>query len=54
MCCRRKKRNINEVIDKISKYEYLLDLIKYDYGTYIFVKKNNLDQLLINLKSKRN
>jgi hypothetical protein len=52
MCCRRKKRNINEIIDKISKHIYLIDLIKKDYGTYLFIKKNKLEYLLDGLKRK--
>jgi hypothetical protein len=50
MCCRRKKREINEVIEKINKYHYLNDLITQDNGTYLYVKKNKLENLLINLK----
>ena len=50
MCCRRIKRELNEVIEKIKKYEYLKDLINKDYGTYLYIKKNKLNHLLINLK----
>lgn len=53
MCCRRKKREMNEVIEKINKYHYLNDLISQDKGTYSYVKKNKLDYLLINLKRKK-
>jgi hypothetical protein len=53
MCCRRKKREISEVIDKISNYEYLIDLIRNDKGTYLYIKKNKLDFLLRNLKKLR-
>lgn len=53
MCCRRKKREINEIINKVNKYIYLIDLIKKDYGTYSYVKKNKLNHLLQNLKRTR-
>ena len=53
MCCRRKKREINEVTEKINKYQYLKDLISQDKGTYYYVKKNKLDYLLNNLKRMR-
>jgi len=50
MCCRRKKREMSEVIEIINKYQYLNELIKNDKGTYLYVKKNKLDFLLQNLK----
>jgi hypothetical protein len=52
MCCRRKKRNIQEVVEKINKYTKLKDLLQYDYGTYIFVKKHKLEHLLVNLEKR--
>lgn len=54
MCCRRKKRELNEIIDKINKYKFLNDLIVNDFNTYSFVKKNKLNHLLVNLKRIRN
>jgi hypothetical protein len=54
MCCRRKKRELNEVIQKINKYQYLKELITEDFGTYSYVKKNKLDYLLNNLIRVRN
>jgi hypothetical protein len=53
MCCRRKKRKINEVIKIINNYEYLNELISKDYGTYLYVKKHKLNHLLNNLKRIR-
>lgn len=53
MCCRRKKREIGEIIEKIKSYEYLKDLISNDYGTYLYVKKNKLNHLLKDLKRIR-
>lgn len=53
MCCRRKKREIGEVIQVINKYHYLIDLITNDKGTYLYIKKNKLDYLLENLKRLR-
>ena len=50
---RRKERNITEVTERISTFTHLSDLIKYDFGTYSYVKKNKLNYLLINLKRKR-
>ena len=54
MCCRRKKRELGEVIEKINKYQYLKELITNDFGTYSYVKKNKLNHLLVNLKRIRN
>jgi hypothetical protein len=54
MCCRRKKRELNEVIEKINKYQYLNELITKDYGTYLYVKKNKLEYLLLGLKRIKN
>jgi hypothetical protein len=54
MCCRRKKRELDEVIEKINKYQYLNELITNDFGTYSYVKKNKLSYLLNNLKRVRN
>lgn len=53
MCCRRKKRNIIEVKEIISRYDTLLDFIKNESSTYQFVKKNNLDYLILHLKKSR-
>lgn len=53
MCCRRKKRELSEVIEKINSYEYLTELINKDKGTYLYVKKNKLDHLLKHLKRLR-
>jgi hypothetical protein len=50
MCCHRKKRNLEEVKDIVSKYEILLDFIKKESGTYQFIKKNNLEYLISHLK----
>jgi hypothetical protein len=54
MCCRRKKRELSEVIEKINRYQYLNELITNDFGTYSYVKKNKLHHLLINLKRLKN
>ena len=54
MCCRRKKRELGEVIEKINKYQHLNELITNDFGTYSYVKKNKLSYLLNNLKRVRN
>jgi hypothetical protein len=54
MCCRRKKRELGEVIEKINKYQYLNELISNDFGTYSYVKKNKLTYLLVNLKRFKN
>jgi hypothetical protein len=54
MCCRRKKRELNEVIEKINMYQYLNELITKDRGTYLYVKKNKLEYLLNNLKRIKN
>jgi hypothetical protein len=54
MCCRRKKRELGEVIEKINKYQYLNDLINNDFGTYSYIKKNKLNHLLVNLQRLRN
>jgi hypothetical protein len=53
MCCRRKKRELGEIVEKINKYQYLNELIINDSNTYSYVKKNKLDHLLINLKRIR-
>jgi len=53
MCCRRKKRELSEVIDKVNKYEYLTELINNDKGTYLYIKKNKLNHLLSHLKKLR-
>lgn len=50
MCCRRKKRNIDEVKDIVLKYKILLDFIKNESGTYQYIKKNNLEYLISHLK----
>ena len=50
---RRKDRNIKEITEKINAFTYLSDLIKYDWGTYQYVKKNKLNYLLSNLIRKR-
>lgn len=50
---RYKLRNIDEVIEKINKYEYLGDLIKYEFSTYNYVRKNKLNHLLDKLIRKR-
>jgi len=50
MCCRRKKRELSEVIERINMYENLSDLINNDKGTYLYVKKNKLNHLLSHLK----
>jgi DNA-directed RNA polymerase subunit N (RpoN/RPB10) len=52
MCCRRMKRELTEVTDKISKFRTLNDLIKQDYGTYLFIMKNKLNYLLEHLKKR--
>jgi hypothetical protein len=54
MCCRRKKRELGEVIEKINKYQYLNELITNDFGTYSYVKKNKLNHLLVNLQRIKN
>lgn len=54
MCCKRRKREINEVIEVIKKYQYLKDLILKDSGTYQYIKKNNLDYLLSDLIRLKN
>lgn len=51
---RVRKRNITEVKEKIAKYTKLGDLIKYDYGTYIFIKRNKLEHLVSHLESRFN
>jgi hypothetical protein len=53
MCCRRKKRELGEIIEKINKYQYLNELITNDFGTYSYVKKNKLNYLLNNLRRIR-
>ena len=50
MCCRRKKRNINEVKEIISNYDTLNNFIKNESGTYQFIKKNKLDYLIDKFK----
>jgi hypothetical protein len=52
MCCRRKKRNVEEVKNIINKYEYLIDLITNDSSTYQFIQKNKLYHLVSDLKRK--
>lgn len=52
MCCRRKKRNVEEVKEIINKYEYLIDLITNDSPTYQFIQKNKLFYLINHLKRK--
>jgi len=54
MCCRKKKREIDEIIEKINRYDYLIDLIKNDFNTYSYVKKKKLNHLLKNLKRIKN
>lgn len=54
MTDRRLRRNETEVKEKIKKYTTLGDLIKNDYGTYIFIKKNKLEKLISHLKSRFN
>jgi len=53
MCCRRKKRELSEIIDKVKNYEYLSDLIKKDKGTYLYIKKHKLNHLVKDLKRLR-
>jgi hypothetical protein len=50
---RRKRRTTDEIAAIISKYEFLLDLIKNDQSTYSYIKKFNLNYLLEPLKRKR-
>jgi hypothetical protein len=54
MSDRRLRRNEDEVKEKIKKYTTLGDLIKNDFGTYIFIKKNKLEKLISHLKSRFN
>jgi hypothetical protein len=52
MTDRMRIRKEGEIKEKISEYEMLGDLIKYDYSTYLWVKKNKREDLLKNLKYK--
>jgi hypothetical protein len=54
MCCRRKKRELNEVVEKINRYQYLNELITNDFGTYSYIKKHKLNHLLVNLRRIKN
>lgn len=54
MSDRRLRRNEVEVKEIIKRYITLGDLIKNDYGTYLFIKKNNLEHLISHLKSRFN
>ena len=46
MLDRRKKRNLNEVKEKIDKYIYYKDFVKYEGATYSYLKKNKLEYML--------
>lgn len=54
MSDKRFRRNEAEVKEKIKKYTTLGDLIKNDFGTYVFIKKNKLEKLISHLKSRFN
>jgi hypothetical protein len=51
---KRKKWNENMALKEVEKYEFLGDLIKNSYGCYLWIKKNNKEYLLNNLKLKQN
>lgn len=46
--------DITKVKEVIIKYEYLQDFIDNDYGCYLYIKKNKLEQIIKHLKYKRN
>jgi hypothetical protein len=54
MSDRRKKRNLEEIVQVITKYKNLSDLYKNDFGTYFYIKKNKLNHLISHLKSRFN
>lgn len=49
---KRRYHTLKSVQQTISKYEYLLDLIQNDYGTYLHIKRNKLDYLIAHLQRK--
>ena len=48
------RRNEVEVKEIIKRYITLGDLIKNDYATYLFIKRNKLEHLISHLKSRFN
>jgi len=47
---RLRRRNITEVTEIIKQYKTIHDLIKFDWGTYQYVKRNKLNNLINHLK----
>ena len=43
----RKNRKNEDIITEISKYSYLLDFVEKSNGCYLYIKRNNLEHLLI-------